>query len=95
VKHLRAIILLPGAVTVVIPGIILWRTGMDSWDLWQSVPATRVILPVVGVMSICLGLVLMTATILLFAKVGKGTLARGSRLRGSWSGAFIATSAIR
>ena len=38
-KHLRAIILLPGVVTLVIPGIILWRTGMDSWGLWQSVPA--------------------------------------------------------
>jgi protein-S-isoprenylcysteine O-methyltransferase Ste14 len=74
-KHLRAIILLPGVVTVVIPGIILWRTGMDSWDLWQSVPATRIILPVIGVTCVCLGLVLMIATIRLFVTVGKGTLA--------------------
>jgi protein-S-isoprenylcysteine O-methyltransferase Ste14 len=74
-KHLRAIILLPGVVTVVIPGIILWRTGMDSWGLWQSVPATWVSLPIVGIICICLGLVLMTATIRLFVSVGKGTLA--------------------
>jgi protein-S-isoprenylcysteine O-methyltransferase Ste14 len=74
-RHLRAIILLPGVVTLMIPGIILWRTGMDSWGLWQSVPATRVILPVVGVMCICLGLVLMITTIRLFVTVGKGTLA--------------------
>jgi protein-S-isoprenylcysteine O-methyltransferase Ste14 len=74
-KHLRAIALLPGVVTLAIPGIILWRTGMDSWGLWQSVPATRIVLPVMGVVCICLGLVLMTATIRLFATVGKGTLA--------------------
>ena len=74
-KHLRAIILLPGMVLLVIPGMILWRTGTDSWGLWQSVPATRIILPAIGVICICLGLVLMTATIRLFATVGEGTLA--------------------
>ena len=47
-RHLRAIILLPGVVTLVIPGTILWLTGMDS-GLWQSVPATSVMLPVIGV----------------------------------------------
>ena len=74
-SHVRAIILLPGMVLGAIPGIILWRTGMDSWGLWQSVPATRIILPIIGVICICLGLVLMTATIRLFATVGKGALA--------------------
>jgi protein-S-isoprenylcysteine O-methyltransferase Ste14 len=74
-RHLRAIILLPGVVTLVIPGTILWRTGMDTWGLWQSVPPTRIILPAIGGMCICLGLTLMTATIRLFATVGEGTLA--------------------
>ena len=74
-KHLRAIILLPGVVTLVIPGTILWREGTDSYGLWQSFPASRVILPIVGVICICLGLLLMTATIRLFVTVGKGTLA--------------------
>ena len=74
-KHLRAIILLPGVVTLVIPATILWRTGTDSWGLWQSVPASRVVLPIIGVICICLGLLLMIATIRLFVTVGKGTLA--------------------
>ena len=38
-------------------------------------PGTRVILPVIGIICICLGLVLMIATIRLFVTVGKGTLA--------------------
>jgi protein-S-isoprenylcysteine O-methyltransferase Ste14 len=74
-KHLRAIILLPGMVTLVIPGTILWRTGTDSLGLWQSVPASRLLLPIIGITCIRLGLLLMTATIRLFVTVGKGTLA--------------------
>ena len=57
------------------PGLILWLTGPDTFGLWQSVPATRVGLPVLGGVLICLGLVLMVATIRLFMTVGKGTLA--------------------
>ena len=74
-KHVRAIILLPGMVTLVIPGTILWREGTDTYGLWQSIPASRVILPAIGVICICLGLLLMIATIRLFATVGEGTLA--------------------
>jgi protein-S-isoprenylcysteine O-methyltransferase Ste14 len=74
-KHLRAILLLPGSVTVVIPGTLLLFTGTDTFDLWQSVPATRVALPVLGGVLICLGLLLMVATMRLFVTVGKGTLA--------------------
>jgi protein-S-isoprenylcysteine O-methyltransferase Ste14 len=74
-KHLRAILLLPGVVLLVIPGLILWRGGFNTLGLWQSVPATRIILPVIGIMCICLGLTLMIATIRLFATVGEGTLA--------------------
>src|SRR5208337_758225 len=74
-KHLRAIILLPGIVMIVIPGLILWLAGTDSFGLWQSVPASRVVLPVIGGICICLGLLLMVATIRLFVTVGKGTLA--------------------
>ena len=55
-KHLRAIILLPGMVTLVIPGSMLWLSGTDSFGLWQSVPASRVVLPVIGGICICLGL---------------------------------------
>jgi protein-S-isoprenylcysteine O-methyltransferase Ste14 len=74
-KHLRAILLLPGMVAVVIPAGFLYLTGLDTFDLWQSYPATRVGLPLLGGVLICLGLVLMVATIRLFVTVGKGTLA--------------------
>jgi len=62
-------------VTVVIPATILAFTDIDTFDLWRSYPATRVALPVLGGAFICLGLVLMVATIRLFVTVGKGTLA--------------------
>ncbi len=74
-KHLRAIVLLPGMVLLVIPATLLWLAGMDSFDLWQSFPASRVVLPVIGGICICLGLLLMIDTIRLFVTVGKGTLA--------------------
>jgi protein-S-isoprenylcysteine O-methyltransferase Ste14 len=74
-KHLRAIILLPGIVTLVIPGTILFQAGTDSFGLRQSVPASRIVLPMIGGFCICLGLVLMVATIRLFVKIGRGTLA--------------------
>ena len=62
-------------VAVVIPATILLFTGPDTFDLWQSFPATRVGLPILGCAFLCLGLVLMVATIRLFVTVGKGTLA--------------------
>lgn len=74
-KHVRAILLLPFTVAVVIPSVILWLTGPDTLGLWQSVPATRVALPVLGGALVCLGLVLVVATIRLFMTVGQGTLA--------------------
>jgi protein-S-isoprenylcysteine O-methyltransferase Ste14 len=74
-KHLRAILLLPFLVAVVIPGVILWLTGPDTLGLWQSAPATRVVLPVLGGALACLGLVLTVASIRLFMTVGQGTLA--------------------
>jgi protein-S-isoprenylcysteine O-methyltransferase Ste14 len=74
-RHCRAILLLPFTVTVVVPATILFLTGPDTFDLWQSYPATRVTLPILGCAFICLGLALMVATIRLFVAVGKGTLA--------------------
>ena len=74
-KHLRAILLLPGVVIVVIPATILALTGLDTFDLSQSYPATHVALLILGSVLICLGLVLMVATIRLFVTVSKGTLA--------------------
>ena len=74
-KHLRAVLLLPFMVTVVVPATILFLTHPDTFDLWQSYPTTRVGLPILGCAFICVGLVLLVATIRLFLMVGKGTLA--------------------
>ena len=65
-RHLRAIGLLPVTVTIVVPGLILWRTGAElaPWPL-----AT------LGVALIGIGLALVTWTVSLFARIGKGTLA--------------------
>lgn len=63
-KQLRAILLLPGTVTVVIPATILYFTGISqSWNI------------VAGIVFILLGLILMAKTIRLFITVGQGTLA--------------------
>jgi protein-S-isoprenylcysteine O-methyltransferase Ste14 len=74
-KHIRAILLLPGVVTVVIPGVVLGLTGPDTLGLWQSCPATGVALPIMGGALVCLGLVLAISTIRLFMTAGQGTLA--------------------
>jgi len=74
-KHLGAILLLPGMAVVVIPAAILYLTGADTFDLWWTVPATRFILPALGVLFIAGGLGLMITTIGLFVTVGMGTLA--------------------
>jgi hypothetical protein len=78
-KHLRAILLLPGIVTLAIPGTIMWRAGTSSFRLWQSFPTASVGLPVIGAFCICLGLPLMVVTIRLFVTVGRGLLGLGGR----------------
>jgi protein-S-isoprenylcysteine O-methyltransferase Ste14 len=69
-KQLRAILLLPGTVTVVIPATILYFTGVA----WPPFPWS-IVLPQVGNLLAILGLILMSGTITLFVTVGKGTLA--------------------
>lgn len=74
-KHIRAVLLLPFMATVVIPVVILYFGGTDTLGFWESIPATRIILPVVGGALMVLGLALMVLTIRLFVTIGKGTLA--------------------
>jgi protein-S-isoprenylcysteine O-methyltransferase Ste14 len=69
-KQLRAILLLPGMVTGVIPATILCTTGIG----WPSFP-WNIALPIIGSIFILLGLSLMVWTNCLFATVGHGTLA--------------------
>ncbi len=74
-KHLRAILLLPAVMTVVIPATIVYRAGTDTFGLWQTAPSVRLIAAAVGLVSFGLGLALFAATNRLFAIVGRGTLA--------------------
>jgi protein-S-isoprenylcysteine O-methyltransferase Ste14 len=63
-RHLAAILLLPGIVTVGVPALIVWQTGADVGPL-----------AVIGIPLVAIGLVLLASTIKLFASVGRGTLA--------------------
>jgi protein-S-isoprenylcysteine O-methyltransferase Ste14 len=63
-RHLLAIGLLPGVVTVLIPAFIVSGDEVASWPLI-----------LLGAVLIALGLVLIAQTVALFATVGDGTLA--------------------
>ena len=63
-RHLAAILLLPGIVTI----------GVPAWIVWRS-DASVGVLAIIGIPLIALGLALLVSTIKLFASVGRGTLA--------------------
>jgi len=73
-KHVQAIIVLPVMVAVVVPGTILYLAGTNGLA-FSLAPPWNIVLPTVGLIFILLGLVLLFATIRLFAAIGKGTLA--------------------
>ena len=71
-RHLRAILLLPAVVAVLVPGVILAVAGADvGWGLGTlgALPALA------GAVLILLGLALWYRTVALFAREGEGTLA--------------------
>jgi protein-S-isoprenylcysteine O-methyltransferase Ste14 len=65
-RHIRAIGLLPLMVTVVVPGVVVWRSGAEL--------AGRP-LAAAGALLVALGVMLVTWTVRLFARLGRGTLA--------------------
>lgn len=73
-KHVRAVLLLPFNVTIVIPVGILYLTHSLSikWGLSARLNLVPILL---GILLIFIGLALMFKTISLLARVGKGTLA--------------------
>ncbi len=73
-KHLRAIILLPGIVTIVFPGIVIAFTRSIQIG-WLLIEPLNWVLVGIGIVLIALGLSLVIKTVSLFAKVGDGTLA--------------------
>lgn len=73
-RHVRAIGLLPGTVTVVVPAAILLVTR--SVNVGWGFPGVSAALPVLaGVVLLAFGLFLLYRTIRLFGGAGEGTLA--------------------
>jgi len=65
-RQLAAVGLLPVTVTLVVPGLILWRNGADGGG-WA--------LGLVGALLVAAGVALVAWTATLFARVGRGTIA--------------------
>jgi protein-S-isoprenylcysteine O-methyltransferase Ste14 len=71
-RHLVSVLLAPMTMTVFIPAVILWITGVDAPDP---------VLAVAGGLLITFGLGMLTWTVILFDRVGEGTLAIGSPVK--------------
>jgi protein-S-isoprenylcysteine O-methyltransferase Ste14 len=73
-RHARAILLLPGTVTLVVPALLLTTVQKPSigWGLHGMLAALPVL---AGVIVIAAGLALWAWTVRLFARIGQGTLA--------------------
>lgn len=70
-RHLLSILLLPFVVTVVVPR---WLLGMNAWR-WGGAPAVEAISRGAGALVLATGFALFLWCVLLFARVGRGTLA--------------------
>jgi len=72
-RQVRAIALLPGTVTLLVPLLILLANGTDvGWGLGDGLAVLPVLL---GLALIAAGFALWLWTVRLFARVGRGTLA--------------------
>jgi protein-S-isoprenylcysteine O-methyltransferase Ste14 len=73
-RHAIAVLLLPGVVVVLVPALIVWRTG--SMTVGWGLPVALAVLAVVfGAALVAVGSALVVWTIVLFVRVGRGTLA--------------------
>ena len=73
-RHVRAILLLPVVVTIVVPALLVWWT--DDVDVGWGLPGRLAVLPVLlGAALIGVGLALGAWTVSLFVAEGEGTLA--------------------
>jgi protein-S-isoprenylcysteine O-methyltransferase Ste14 len=73
-RHIRAVLLLPVVVTLVVPALLVLWTGdvRVGWGLDGAIAGVPVVL---GVGQIAFGLALVVWTVGLFVKEGQGTLA--------------------
>ncbi|MGV9801438.1 methyltransferase family protein [Mycobacterium sp. NPDC003449] len=74
-RHLLSVLLAPAMMTVFIPAVIATLTGVRPPDL--STP-TGLVLTLAGAAFIAVGLWFLVWTVVLFDRVGEGTLAIGS-----------------
>jgi protein phosphatase len=74
-RPLRAILLLPGMAAVVVPGLLLYLGGLDTFGMWRSNPASALAFLALGAILVGWGLVLLAVTVRHFATTGRGTLA--------------------
>lgn len=73
-RHVRAVLLLPGLGALGVPAAIVWREG--GADVGWGLPSALAWLPAaLGAATIGCGLTLVVATVVLLARVGRGTLA--------------------
>jgi len=72
-RHLLSILVLPFTVTVVVPLLLLRNNA--SRDLAPEGAIIRLLVLVAGAASLLIGLTLFTATVMDFARRGRGTLA--------------------
>ena len=63
-RHLLAIVILPGSVTILVPSLLLEDAEVAPWPL-----------AALGVVLLAIGLTFFVWTVSLFARVGRGTLA--------------------
>jgi protein-S-isoprenylcysteine O-methyltransferase Ste14 len=73
-RHLASIVLLPFVVTVVVPWALL-TSRRPRAPLWPSGSGAELIVRIAGVPILLVGLMLFIWCVLLFARVGQGTLA--------------------
>lgn len=74
-RHLLSVLLAPAMMTVFIPAVIVWLTGVDAPDLGT---VQDLLLVTAGGLLIAFGLGMLVWTVVLFDRVGEGTLAIGS-----------------
>jgi protein-S-isoprenylcysteine O-methyltransferase Ste14 len=77
-RHVLSVLLAPAMMTVFIPAAIVWLTGVDAPDL-GTVPG--LLLVTAGIALIAGGLGMLVWTVVLFDRVGEGTLAIGSPIK--------------
>lgn len=76
-RHLVSVLIAPATVTVLVPGAICWLAGFDAPPLG----AVRWPLGILGAAFVAAGVGMLVWTVVLFDRVGEGTLGIGEPVR--------------